>query len=551
MLKFRFNFRVILAATALLTSAAFLFYAQSDHVPHDRDSRVKPEVFWAAAARPVAAQRPTDIVVYPPRLGVQLVTCTGHPPNGTPVNRYFYAKTEPGGQPVEARLAAMNIPFRTPWWDSNWMHYGPWASLGIAVFLLILPAFTGFYRILTQAKSTASAPVAAVGPSQITDVDLEKVRELDTALEKSLSRSAAEKPIEAPIPAPAAAPAPPVVLKGGPLEVIERLPDAPKDYRGEYYPVAKPTKHDGFTLVELLVVIGVLGILIALLLPTLAGARRDANQIACAANLRSIGQGLTVYEGENNGMIPASYSYTGQTIVNGQQQYTSLAFLHWSYFLYTNGSVPNSAFLCPELEQGGLPPTNTTDDNRLPGQINETPGVIDQQAPRVAYTLNEALSPRNKFALGFQSAVRIYQFIHAASLPNASGTILATEWAQTGARITAANSTDFYLYSHRPVHAFVGLDGTLDMYQLRPGIGYRRVTAADLDPDPASAGSSVTRLDWVGRNHGHVDGYPDQRRTNFLYLDGHVECKTIYETLAPFEWGQKFYTLVPNDDLQP
>jgi len=301
----------------------------------------------------------------------------------------------------------------------------------------------------------------------------------------------------------------------------------------------------------LLIVIGILGVLIGLLLPALAGARHDASQIACAANLRGIGQVLAIYENENDGLIPASYSYNGQTIVNGQQQYTSMGYLHWSHFLYGNGSGPNGAFLCPELEQGGLPPTNTTDDNRQPGQINETPGVLDQQAPRVAYTLNEALSPRNKFALGFQGALRIYQFVHASSIPNASGTILATEWAQTGAQINAANSSGYYVYSHRPVHAFVGLDGTLDMYQLSPGIGYRRATAADLDPDPASASSSVTRLDWVGRNHGHVEGYPDQRRTNFLYLDGHVECKTIYETLAPFEWGQKFYTLVPNDDLRP
>lgn len=70
--------------------------------------------------------------------------------------------------------------------------------------------------------------------------------------------------------------------------------------------MAKPTKPGGFTLVELLIVIGVLGVLIALLLPALAGARRDANQIACAANLRSIGKGLTIYEDENNGLIPAS-----------------------------------------------------------------------------------------------------------------------------------------------------------------------------------------------------------------------------------------------------
>jgi prepilin-type N-terminal cleavage/methylation domain-containing protein/prepilin-type processing-associated H-X9-DG protein len=381
------------------------------------------------------------------------------------------------------------------------------------------------------------------------------VRQLDAAMEQALSshtpQEAAQSAATSSAVSSSAAPKPVRSLTDGPLEAIQAAPEEEKDYQGEFYPVAHPHKPAGFTLVELLVVIGLIAILIALLLPTLSGARRDANQIACAANLRSIGEIIAAYEVQNDGLIPSSYSYHGQQIINGSQQFTDTAYVHWSYFLYNKNTDPNRALLCPELDQGGLPPTNTTDDNRLPGQLNDTPGAIDDQAPRVAYTLNEALSPRNKFAIGFQSAVRVYQFVHASSIPNSSGTILATEWAPNGARIGATTGSGFYVYSHRPVHGFVGLDGTLDMYQLPLNVGYRRVTAADLDPDPASASSSSTRLDWVGRNHGHVTRYPDQRRSNFLYLDGHVECKSIYETLSPFQWGEKFYTLDPNDDLQP
>jgi prepilin-type N-terminal cleavage/methylation domain-containing protein/prepilin-type processing-associated H-X9-DG protein len=548
MLTWRINTRQVLAIVALLASMGLLIFSRTDHVPHDASARVKPEVFWAAMARPNPAQHPTNIVVYPLNMGVQLVTCTGHPPNGPSLGKYFYEMIAPGDPTVEERLVKLGVPFETPWWDNNWMRYGPWVFAGLAFILLMLPAMTGFGRIVAEAKS--NAPVASPNPPpQATGADLEKVRELDAAMETSLSASASPDSPQVAADTTAAAPTTVRTLNGGPLKPIEPVAEEGKDYRGEFYPVEKPHKREGFTLVELIVVIGVIAVLFALLLPTLAGSRRDANQIACAANLLNIGQALVEYEDDNNGAIPASYSYHGQTVVNGKQTQTNQGYVHWSYFLYSRGSISTEAFTCPELDGGGLPPTNTTDSNLLPGQVNDTPGVVDDQATRVAYTLNEALSPRNKFALGFQGALRVYQFIHVSSIPHSSTTILASEWGPKAARFLASNG-QFTVDSHRPVHGFVGLDGTLDMFELQPGLGYRRVTAADLDPDPNSASSSTTRLDWVGRNHGNMQGYPDERRSNFLYLDGHVECKSIYDTLMPFQWGDKFYTLVPNDDLK-
>ena len=63
-------------------------------------------------------------------------------------------------------------------------------------------------------------------------------------------------------------------------------------------------RRGGFTLVELLVVIGIIAVLIGILMPTLSKAREHSRRTACLSNLRQLGQGMIMYAGEHRDRLP-------------------------------------------------------------------------------------------------------------------------------------------------------------------------------------------------------------------------------------------------------
>lgn len=161
----------------------------------------------------------------------------------------------------------------------------------------------------------------------------------------------------------------------------------------------------GFTLVELLVVIGVIAILIAMLLPALQKAREQALAVRCLSNFRQFGQYAYLYASDHNGVIPQGYS-------SGAKAEAKWVYVDhfWSKFFLDSSSTRYAMLLgnkltCPKNGPSS-PPFAVITHGGNPGEFSTKPWGESTGHPTLLFRGIRMGSVRNasSYALAADSA---------------------------------------------------------------------------------------------------------------------------------------------------
>jgi prepilin-type N-terminal cleavage/methylation domain-containing protein/prepilin-type processing-associated H-X9-DG protein len=242
--------------------------------------------------------------------------------------------------------------------------------------------------------------------------------------------------------------------------------------------VSAERPRSGFTLVELLVVIGIIAVLISLAVPALARAREQGREVTCASHLRSIAQAVQCYAVNNGEFMAPFKNNTSWTNPANPAQMTSPndPNAYWGVAYAVAGGLPIEIFTCPsnvqKLDVSGYPNENTAYGYN--GWGDYISGMDDGQRLQFFGSKTEiALYRRNglswdAYAMGrkfnqvkFPSQTILAQDAWEATL-DANGDTYASYTAATRGQLTEYPGHDIEYLRHTGTSNVVFVDGHVE-----------------------------------------------------------------------------------------